>query len=104
MVRRDLRRAPLRVDRLALEFVCLPRGSAGRLLVARPFDDDLVPLLRDAAERAVDVHEVKGVVVVVHELMSREKIEGGPDAEDHRRAREEDEDDVVSERARVEGG
>src|SRR5207302_888047 len=39
----------------------------------------------------------------VHELMSREKIEGGPDAEDHRRAREEDEQDVVSKRARMEG-
>src|SRR6185437_44037 len=75
VVRGDLRRHAERVAGLSLEAVLAPPGSGGDYAVSSTLQDDFIALAADAAEGAIGIDQVPGVVTGVHGLVGRDEIE-----------------------------
>ena len=81
MVWSYLRRPARRIPGLRLEAVLLPARLPRDDRIVGAFEDDFITLLRHASEGAVSIHQMKWVVAVVHELVLRDQIQHGLDAE-----------------------
>src|SRR6185312_2716151 len=98
VVRRDLRRHAQRVAGLSFEAVLAPPGSGGDYAVSSTLQNDFIALAADAAEGAISIDQVPGVVTGVHGLVGRDEIERRLNAQGGGGCGDDPEDDGKGER------